>query len=82
MISIFAFLFVFSVVVLIHELGHFITAKMLGIKGVDSILSGRFLEPPLYEGIPLTKKISHSDIQHFFKETARTLIRNHIGNEI
>ena len=32
MISILAFLFVFSVVVLIHEFGHFITAKMLGIK--------------------------------------------------
>ena len=58
------------------------TENKFGIKGVDSILSGRFLEPPLYEGIPLTKKISHSDIQHFFKETARTLIRNHIGNEI
>jgi regulator of sigma E protease len=32
MISILAFLFVFSVVVLIHEFGHFITAMMLGIK--------------------------------------------------
>src|SRR3990167_1521915 len=32
MISIFAFLFVFTIIVLIHEFGHFITAKMLGIK--------------------------------------------------
>lgn len=35
MISIFAFLFVFTIVVLIHEFGHFITARRLGINAYE-----------------------------------------------
>jgi regulator of sigma E protease len=35
MISIFAFLFVFTIVVLVHEFGHFITARRLGINAYE-----------------------------------------------
>ena len=35
MISILAFLFVFTIVVLIHEFGHFITARRLGINAYE-----------------------------------------------
>lgn len=53
--------------------------KKFGVRGVGSILSGRFLEPPICEGIHLLKEIRSSDLQRFFKETARALIRWSIG---
>ncbi len=55
-----------------------LTEKKFGIKGIGSILSGRFLEPPVCKGIPLTREMSPSDIQRFFQKTARMLIRQSI----
>jgi predicted nucleotidyltransferase component of viral defense system len=52
--------------------------KKFGIRGVESILSGRFLESPICEGISLVKDIPFSDMQRFFQETARALIRRSI----
>ena len=53
--------------------------KKFGVRGVGSILSGRFLELPICESIPLLKNIRSSDMQRFFNETARALIRWSIG---
>ncbi len=55
------------------------TENKFGIRGVSSILSGRFLEPPAITGLSLRKQCNDSDIKHFFQETARTLIRSSIG---
>lgn len=52
--------------------------KKFGIKGIKGILSGRFLEPPLCEGIPLITKIKPQDIQNYFRELARAFIRQSI----
>ena len=49
--------------------------KKFRVRGVGSILSGRFLELPICENVPLVKDIRSSDMQHFFNETARALIR-------
>lgn len=53
--------------------------KKFGIKGISSILSGRFLEPPECTGIPLLKDIKPSDVKCFFQKTARALVRRSIG---
>lgn len=53
--------------------------KKFGIKGIASILSGRFLNLPACAGIPLLKDINPSDLQGFFQKTARALVRRSIG---
>ena len=55
------------------------TERKFGVKGIGSMLSGRFLEPPACVGIALTKEIDLPGIHRFFQETARALIRRSIG---
>ncbi|MBI4715903.1 MAG: nucleotidyl transferase AbiEii/AbiGii toxin family protein [Nitrospirae bacterium] len=53
--------------------------KKFGVKGVGSILSGRFLEPPDCREVRFIIEFDPADIRRFFQDTARGIIRNAVG---
>lgn len=53
--------------------------KKFGLKGIGSILSGRFLELPALNAVHLASETKLSDIKPSFHELARRLIRRTIG---
>jgi hypothetical protein len=58
------------------------TEQKFGIRGLEYILQGRFLECPAnIESLNMKKICSGKDLGDFFKEKARALIRRSIENE-